>query len=171
MAVVNTKSVAITNADASPMVITPAFIGGAVLRRKTGLVEIAAGDDDTSVFRMVRVRSSDVVDRIIIHSDAITAGTAFEVGLHKTAAAGGAVVDADLFASAITLATASTGAGTDVTYEATATNIDKLEKRIWELLGLTEDPLIEYDLTLTGTTVGSAAGTVTVRYYYVDGNA
>lgn len=170
MGVVNTKSTAITNRDATPLVLTPAHLVRGPLYEAVGTVEVAAADSDTSVYRFVRLRSSDRVSTITILNDAITAGTAFELGLYKTAADGGAAVSASLFGSAIDLSSASASAGVDDTYEATITNISQIEKRLWELLGLSADPQIEYDVCLTGTTVGSAAGTLSMRVRYCAGN-
>lgn len=167
MATANTKATAITNADAQPKVFTPAILSGAYLREAVGTVEVAAADDDGSVYRFARIRSSARMSEITVFNDAITAGTSYDVGLYRTAKDGGAVVDADLFASALDLSSASAVAGTQALTEATATNIDKIEKQLWQLLGLSADPMIDYDLCLTGNTVGTAAGTISVRTRYV----
>lgn len=170
MAIVNTKSTAIGNRDAAPMVLTPAHLVRGVAYQAVGTVEKAGSDSNASVYRVARLRSSDRVSTVHVLNDAITGGTSYDVGLYKTADAGGAVVDADLFASAIDLSSASASAGVDVTYEATPTNIDKVEKRLWELLGLSADPQVEYDLALTANTAGAGAGTISVRVAYCAGN-
>jgi hypothetical protein len=141
-----------------------AAIGNGKLRSQCDLVEIAAADDDTSVYRFARVHSSWRISEILKYSDAITGGTAFEVGLHQTAANGGAVVDADAYASAVNLTSADT-TGTNLAFE--ARNIDKIQNRVWQDAGLTSDPNRYYDLTMTGTTVGTAAGTVALEVRYV----
>ena len=171
MAIANTKSTAVANRDASPRVPSPAHLVRGPLFEAVGTVEIAAADDDTSVYRMARLRSSDRVSQLTVFNDVITGGTAFELGLYRTADDGGAVVDADLFASAISLASAPTvpAAGTDVTFESAATDIAKIEKRLWELLGLSADPQVDYDVAFTGSTVGTAAGTVSLRVRFTGG--
>lgn len=169
MAVANTKATAVSNADATPVVITPAYLAGGSVKERRGVVEVAAADDDGSVYRVARIRSSDVISDILLANDAISVGAAYNVGLYKTAAAGGAAVDDNLFASLVDLAAASPFRS--VMLEATATNLDKTEKRVWELLGLTEDPVLEYDLALTGATAGTAAATLAVIVRYLDGNA
>lgn len=166
MAVANTKSTAITNDDASPKVLNQPYIDSAVIKEKVGTVETAAADDDGSVYRLVRVRSSCRITSLLVANDAITAGTAFEMGVYQTALNGGAVVDADIFASAVDLSSAL--GWTEYINEATATDKDKVEKRLWELLGLTVDPQRDYDICLTGTTVGSAAGTISMKVRFVD---
>lgn len=164
MGVVNTKSNAVTNGDATPKVMNNSYIDGGMLREKVGFDEVAAADDDTSVYRFVRVSSGARISSIEILNDAITGGTDYDVGLHETEANGGAAVDANLFADAIDIAAGNT-AWLDVTFE--ALNIDKIEKRVWEALGLTEDPGTEYDVTMTGSTVGTGAGTIAMRVRFV----
>ncbi|HYE45725.1 MAG TPA: hypothetical protein VEA44_08115 [Caulobacter sp.] len=168
MAIANTKSTAITNRDASPRVPSPAHLVRGPLFEAVGTVEIAATDDDGSVYRMARLRSSDRVSQLTVFNDAITGGTGFDLGLYRTADEGGAAVDDDLFASAISLASAS-ATGTDITFESGATDVAKIEKRIWELLGLSADPQVDYDLAFTGDTVGTAAGTVSLRVRFTGG--
>lgn len=168
MAVVNTKSTIVTNADAVPVDLTPAYVSHGRLRSQVAKVEVAAADDDGSVYRLFRAWSGWRIESIEIGSDALTLGTAFELGVHQTAENGGAVVDADEFGSAVDLSTA-TGL-TDKTYEAVVTEIDKIEQPLWERIGLTADSNRWYDITLTATTVGTAAGTIAGRMRYVDGS-
>ena len=168
MPVANTKSTAVSNRDASPRVPSPAHLVRGPLFEAVGTVEIAAADDDTSVYRMARLRSSDRVSQLTVFNDAITGGTGFDLGLYRTADDGGAVIDADLFASAISLASASS-TGTDVVFESAATDVAKIEKRLWELLGLSADPQVDYDVAFTGATVGTAAGTVSLRVRFTGG--
>lgn len=163
MAVVNTKATAVSNADATPIVITNRIITRGPSFVACGTVEVAAADDDGSVFRFARLPSNARITSIVRFNDAITAGTAYEIGLHQTAANGGAAADADLFATTVDLSTASV-VGVESRFE--AANIDGIEKRLWELLGLTADPRVDYDLTFTGTTVGTAAGTISVEVRY-----
>lgn len=162
MAVANTKSTIITNADATPPVLTSSKItGGMYLREAVATVEVAAADDDTSVYRMVRVPSNARISSVQYANDAITSGTVYDIGVYKTAADGGAVVSVELFASDLDLSSAR--ALTECAYEATATDISKIEQELWQRLGLSTDPGIMYDICFTGATVGSAAGTLALR--------
>ena len=161
MAVVNTKSTAISNADASPAVLNSPRVVNGFLRESVATLETAAGDDDGSVFRFVRVPSNARISSVEYANDAITSGTDYDIGVYDTAAAGGAVVSVNLFADALDLSSAH--AFTDVTYETTATNISKVDQELWQLLGLTSDPAKFYDICATGVTVGSAAGTISLR--------
>jgi glycine cleavage system aminomethyltransferase T len=165
MPVENKKSTIVANLDQVPARQNSLGIAGARLREEVGTLEVAAADDDGSVFRFARVRSSDRVSSIEIFNDAITGGTAYEVGLHRTAADGGAAVDHDLFATAVSMATARV-APLDVTFE--ALDIIRIEQPLWQMLGLSADPYIDYDVTMTATTIGTAPGTISVRLRYVD---
>jgi hypothetical protein len=168
MPVVNTKSTFITNADATPVVLNQDWIARGMLVEAVATVEVAAGDDDGSVFRMVRLPAGARVTSVEVACDAITGGISFDVGIYRTAADGGAVVDADLFASAVDLSSALSY--TDVTWEANVANGKaNVEKRLWELAPgpLTADPQTMYDIALTGNTVGTAAGTITMRVRWV----
>jgi hypothetical protein len=166
MAVANTKSTAITNGDArNPRVIGSGYIQGAGIEGAVGTVEVAAADDNDSVYRFVRVPSGCRIHKVAVMSDAITAGTVFHVGLYKTAENGGAVVDADFFAASLDLSNGNT-VPVEVTF-GNVLDIDDIEKRLWEVLGLDADPFTEYDICLTGATVGTGAGTISLRAEWV----
>jgi len=167
MTVANTRSTAISNRDALPRVPSPAHLVRGSLFEGVGTVQVAAADDNGSVYRLARLRSSDRVSQLTLFSDAITGATAFDLGVYRTADDGGAAVDDDLFATALDLSAAQ--AGTEVLYEAGAARIDQIEKRLWERLGLSADPQVDYDLALTGDTVGTGAGTISLRVRFCAG--
>lgn len=128
------------------------------------LAQVAAADDDTSVYRLCRVKSSWVPFEITVATTAITGGTDYDLGVYRisTGATTGAVVDRDILMDGQTMATASTtlnGMGIVAAGDR--------GKAIWELLGLTADPQLEYDLALTANTVGTAAGTIAVSYSFL----
>lgn len=167
MAVANTKSTVITALDNTPPLEVSPFLKGGREYQDVATVEVAAADDDTSVYRLFRIRSSDRISSILLANDVITGGTSFDLGVYQNAANGGAVLSVSLFADAVDLSSAH--GFTDNTYEKTATNIDKVEKRLWELLGLSADPGVSYDICLTANTVGSGAGTISARMNYSKG--
>lgn len=166
MGVVNTKATGVSNPDSTPGKANPLQIAGARLYESVGTVEVAAADSDNSVYRMARVHSGWRVSSIELFNDAITSGSVYDLGLYDTAENGGAVVSQELFASDVTMVSARS-TPTEVTYEATVTNIDKVEKLLWELLALSSDPGKWYDIAFTATTVGSGAGTISIRVRYV----
>jgi hypothetical protein len=169
MAVVNTPSTAVANANATPRVQNSVVIEHGPLKRCQGFAVIANGDSIASIYRIGRISSSANMDQIRLYGPA-TAGAIADIGLYDllTHTNAGTVVDVDFFASAQALTSALNG--TDVTFEAAAAGgvITNGEKRIWEMLGLTADPHKEYDIALTLTAAATAAGTWLVRYNYVN---
>jgi hypothetical protein len=87
--------------------------------------------------------------------------------LYRTNADGGAVVDADFFASAIDCASAVALAS--VIGESTVNTIAKQSQRIWEAAGASSDPKSMYDVALTVVTtdVTTGTGAVQVKVYFV----
>ncbi len=165
MAVVDTKSTPITNSEATPPTLNRTTYVGGVLHRSCGKAEIAAGDDDTSVYRLVsKIPSNASLASLKIFNDAITGGTDFDVGVrlsNEDAVAGVTTVTGgdNLFADAISLATAST-VGVEILYE--NNNIDNIGKPIYELLSLTTDPRVNYDIVAVSTTVGTVGGGIAI---------
>lgn len=151
MAVANTKSTIVTNADATPVTRTPAKVMHGRLREQRATVETAAADDAGSVYRLMRVHSSWVVSQLLVGHDAITNMSTADIGLYKTAADGGAVVDVDFFDYSVDMSSASSGM-VDRTYGRTNARISDIEKPLWEQLALTSDPNIFYDIAVTATT-------------------
>lgn len=129
--------------------------------------EIAVADDDTSVYRFFKsVPSNYVPTEISIECDAITNGTDYDLGLYKVGI-GGAAVDADVLMDGQSLASALTKASGHQLGLQTVDAADG-EKTLGELSGQT-DVDASYDICLTANTVGSAAGTVTIRARFVQG--
>lgn len=166
MAVVNTKSAAISARDTPGIALVGPHQVKSQLNAAIGKVEVASGDSIASTFRHCQVPSSARVQQVLLRCTAITT-CAGDIGLYRTAADGGAVVDADLFASAQSLASALTSL-TDVTNESTTITPTLAEKRLWEVLGLTADPMVTYDVVTTLTAAAGSAGQVTVAVTYVE---
>ncbi len=163
MAAENLKSGAITNRDSTPPVQT---VGqGSNVRRVVGVVE-AAGGDAASTYRFCSVPSNARYVRAWFSSDDLSgSGATMDVGLRQTTANGGAVVDADFFASALDVATAAV-ALTEITFERGATLISEFEQPLWQRLGLSADPQRDYDVTGVSA-VAAATGTMLVIVDYV----
>lgn len=160
------NSTAIADMVATPQVlVNPSKGAPGVLRESAGYVANAADDDDTSVFRFCRVPSNARVSEILLTTGDASSAGAVNIGLHQTEGNGGAVVDANLFATTLAL----TGGPFN-----NAQVIDSVEytaaeqaKPLWEVLGLSSDPQIEYDVTASVSTTfnGAAVGqTLKVRY-------
>lgn len=172
MAVVTTKSAAITALDAIPAAPQNARRIGGPLQSAAATVEIANGDSIASIYPLIRVPSGICPRSLVLYCDAITSAAA-DFGVYKTAADGGAVVVAAAFASAVSLASAIT-TGTNITFEADATDanandmgLQDIDKPLWQILGLTVDPYLEYDICATLTAAATAAGTLSVHFNFV----
>jgi hypothetical protein len=171
MAVVTVKSAAMTSLTASPKVPVSAGLINGNLRRSQAIVAITSGDSVASRYQLFPIRSSDFLpDFIRVYSPDIGTTTAGDLGLYRTADDGGAVVDADFFASAVSLSGGALN-GSDITFEAAAAGglITNGEKRIWEALGLTADPHLLYVVELTLTGAADASGSVLFRMQFASG--
>ena len=157
MAVVAVKSTLITNADATPVVFNSPRVDGGPERVAVSTADITSGDSIASTYRMFRVPSNAVMTDLKIYSPDIGTTTIADIGLY--AADGGAVVDADFFASALSLKDGALN-GTDVLHESTVFSIANSGKELWSALALSSDPGVFYDVTLTLTAAADATGTV-----------
>lgn len=174
MPVVNTKATAVTNADAASQTLSNTKIQGARTYESVGTLEAVIADSIASTYRLARVKSGERISRVLLSCDAITTCAA-DVGIYDVAAVnGGAVIDADFFASAVSLAAALVNL--DVTHEAdpadagTGFGLQDVEKPLWQALGLAADPNKWYDVALTLTAAAASAGTVSLKVLTVTGN-
>jgi hypothetical protein len=148
MATVHLKSGAITNSTATPRVANNASVAGAVVRCAIGVVTNSAADDVGSTYRYVRVPSNCRVKRVTFASAASGATGQVNIGVYRTADDGGAVVDADFFASALDPGNAAIGP-TDITHESGEYSLAESVQPLWQALGVSADPRCDYDIAAT----------------------
>jgi hypothetical protein len=177
MAVVNTISTELTNLAADPIVVNDIHDNGGRVRVKSATVAVASGDDDGSTFRFFRVRSGHKIISLQCRCDLITAMTNVDCGLYTIN--GGALVDVDLYSDGNTLAVATpaiphinaTAPFLELRWgDITTSTIQDVNNKVWEDLGLSEDPGLEYDIVLTAVTVGSANGDIALTMLYTAGD-
>ena len=159
MAVEARKSSLITNADEVPAVLNNPRVDGGFERAKIATVAVTNGDSIASTYRLFRVPSNAVMTDLRVYCPAITTA-ATNIGVYRTEKDGSAVVDADLFTSAQALTSALNGV--DVLHESAVFSLANSGKEIWDALGLTSDPSVFYDVTMTLTAAAGATGTVKV---------
>ncbi len=163
------KSPAITNREATPRVLNNPGrgSGGRVKCAVEYLASVTAALSITSIIRLVEIPSNAIVIRVDFQAGAQGAGK-FDLGLYRNNSDGGAVVDADFFASAIDCASAVALA--DVQTESTVNTMVKQTQPIWQASGLTVDPKTTLDVALTVVTTDVTTGTtaVLVKVWYVD---
>lgn len=158
MAVVAVKSSQITNRDASPVVLNNARISGGRLFHERAVVTITNTDSVASTYRLFEIPSNALVVSVRVSAPDIGTTTAADIGIYQTTANGGAVVDADHFASAVSLNAGAINKS-DVTHEAAVYTLANGEKPLWEALGLTADSQRGYDVVATLTGAADATGT------------
>ncbi len=161
------KSNVITNREATPRVLNSQQVGGeGIVREVYGfLASVTASLSITSVIRLVDVPSNARITSVRGYSGAQTAGK-FDIGLYQTNANGGAVVDADLFASAWDCASAVKDV--QLLDESAEYTIAEMAKPLWEVIGLTSDPQRTYDVcaTVVTTDVTTGTGALGLRVQY-----
>ncbi|UOF83097.1 hypothetical protein [Caudoviricetes sp.] len=165
MAAENLKSAVITNATATPLVLSNSNIANGVLREGCGSITPAAAAEVASTYRFCRLPSNCRVSQILISCAAFTTAGAVDVGIYQTSENGGAVVDADLFASAVALTAAKDNS--DVTHESAEYSLAEREKMLWEVLGLSADSNREYDVAMTVTTQFNGGSIMHLKARYV----
>lgn len=166
MAVVTVKSVGITNRDASPRVLNDAAKEHALLQRACGKVSIANADSVASKYIAFSIPSNAVVQSVVKTHPDIGLTTAGDIGLYQTTANGGAVVDADFFTAASVFNAGAVTKGEVGFGNILSTPVNQ-EKRIWEALGLSSDPRVEYDVVITLTGAADAAGDINLECLFV----
>jgi hypothetical protein len=172
MAVVNVKSTLISNYDAQPRILSNGYIAGANDTTGCGIVACGASDSAGSIYRIGFLPSGALLSDLSVMNDANTSGTSYKFGVAYSTQAGGAlpVANSDvIFGSAITMASAR-ATFTPVLYPSILNaggSTANCNLRVWELLGLTVDPFVEYHLIMGVVTPGSAGGNVAVRFCWL----
>ncbi len=130
--------------------------------------EVAAADDDGSIFRLFKNVSPNLIPiRIGVSCDAITGGTDWVLGLYKPEL--GAVLSANCLMTTQTLASAAP-LGSGALNGLKGLDVANVNQRIFEIAGHTiSNKLDSYDIALTANTIGTAAGTVTVVMEFQQG--
>jgi len=163
MAVVNVESGTITNVEAGVAAKSHAY--DSKLRSFSGQCTVTSGDDIASTYAFGHIPSNANVKQLLLYSPDIGTTTIADFGLYQTAANGGAVVDADFFASAVSLKDGVLNAS-DITHESGAYSIAESEQAIWQALGLSADPGIIYEVRATLTAAADATAVMGVKCYY-----
>lgn len=141
------------------------FVAGASTITFVESFEVAAADDNSSIYRIFKGVPADLIPVDIKgFNDAITGGTSFDLGIYLTDL--GDVKDADALAATIDMSSArALGSGVSLI---SAIPVENAKKKIYELAGDTADTRkASYDIAFTANTVGTAAGTITVQATFI----
>lgn len=153
--------------------ITAALVSGAKTICMVQTFEIAADDDDGSVYRLFKnVPEKLIPTKIELYNDAMALASSYDLGLYESTVGGvdGTVIDKDVFLVAEDI-TAGNGRGSPVN-GLTAVDIANVLSTIADHAGdTTPDDITSkgYDIALTANTVGTAAGTISVVAWFVQG--
>jgi hypothetical protein len=163
----NVNSTWITNAVATPKVFTDSNKSVGTAKVAKSFATVSASQSSSDTIRLVRVPSNARVDAVFLLTGDATTGGAINIGVWQTVENGGAVVDADLFASALAL-TGGPFNRSEQTWESGEYTYTESCKPLWEVLGLTSDPGREYDIVAEiSTTFNGADTTLGLEVHYV----
>lgn len=176
MSTYNIKSTMITNRDASPPVLTDAYVANGEVCEAEGYVQTyGAADAAGSFYRLVSVPSNARVSSLEFQADALGTGAALDVGVYYptyipvgaglSAASAGAVINTQLFASALGCSAAT--AATNIINSSTNNTIAKQEKPLWDAAGLASDPGIDLDIVVRVQTAIVLQGYIGLKARYV----
>lgn len=170
MAVVTVKSGPITKRDSVPSQLSNSAVARGNAKEFAGVAEVSNGDSIGSKYLMGSVPSNARMSELKLYSDDIGTTTIADFGLYEPTQPNGTagdVVDADFFASAVSLKDGALN-GVDITHGSAANPIEKSEMMLYEALGLSADPQINYDVVATLTAAADAAGTIALKGKYAE---
>ena len=161
MATLNSSEIATLYPAAGTVPNLPGRNHMADLKTSRGFINLAANLALTDVIRFCLIPTNAVMDSLVYSCTAITSG-AMDVGLHypSNRSTLGTVLDADFFATAVSVGTAIATSGTDILREATTNTVTKFSQPLWQAAGLSADPGGYFELTGTVTTASSATGQI-----------
>ena len=153
------KSTQATNLTATPVVREPSHRDGGMLRESCSNVVVATDESASNDLIFCRVPSNARISQVLASYADATTGGAIDIGVWSYSAGTFTAVDDDLFASAMVL-TDGPQYNKDVTNESTEYTAAEQEKALWDVLGLSADPCIDYWIGSDITTVFDGASTV-----------
>lgn len=162
----NLSSTLISNITATPSVANSPNRGApGEVNNTYASLSVGTSEDTGNVLRFVRVPSNCRITSIRLFCDALGGSTAGDIGLYQTAENGGAVVDADHFASAVSMVNKIQG--TEQAFESGVNTVSDFGLPLWAALGLTADPQREYDIAITLTADVTTPGDIGVKVEFV----
>lgn len=171
MAVVNVKSLAVTNRDATPVILSNDATAKGKIVGFVGVVTATSGDSIASTYRFGQIPSNARLQSILLSCDALGGTTAGTIDIYDTTANGGAII-------ATTGTKALNGGVSLVSALASAEQLGggtsaagyvplKREKFLWDLLALTVDPCKQYDVVITLTAAVTSTGGIALAVEWV----
>ncbi len=149
MATYNSTEI-MTALKGSPVTLPASSNSGGIRRGFNDVVTATTAVVTGDILNLCRIPSDAVIPRIWCAWDDFGTTAPADLGFYNT---DGTVVDIDALATAVVLATASTGQ--ELRYE--VLNINTAGQKAWQLAGATSDPGGQYDIAWTFGTVSAGA--------------
>lgn len=168
------KSTVISNRDATPKVLQDAYISGADIRETWGYVQTnGAADGAGSLYLLCTLPSNARVTSLLYSTNGLGSGckldigvwypTFIPVGAGLSASLANTAINSTIFASAYT---ASQAYDSQELVVAAAIPINSQEKQLWQVAGLTSDPMIDLDIVAFVHVAVASQGYVGLRARY-----
>lgn len=170
------KSTLLVNRDATPKVLTDGYLSGGLWEEAQGSVKSGAADAAGTTYRLVSVPSNARVSSLIWQSETLGSGCVLDVGVWypTTLPVGGgnflasgssaALISSSIFATALTANGAN--ALTEITNQSGNYLIALQETPLWNVIGMSSDPEIDFDLGFVARLATAAAGYVGLKCRY-----
>lgn len=169
MAVINDYVTTNAGAVKADVDVAARFSGG-IVKCVPFSFEVAAADDNASIYRFARVPITAIPLSLKLLSDATAGLTDVQFGVYKTLDVGGAVIDADSLAVSVDIS-----AGKAVQTEMlipTGLAQDEVGKSFGALSGVSAADMKKYgsvDIAMTTPAGATAAGTIAGFLFFMDG--
>lgn len=169
MAVVN--AYVTHNASSKAIDLGPGqYCGGGVIKCVPFSFEVAAADDNASIYRFARLSGRAIPLSLKLLSDVIAGPSDAQFGIYKPLDKDGAVIDVDCLAVSVDI-TAGKATFTEMLIP-TGVAQDEVGKDLLSLAGVAEADKHKYgevDIAMTTPTGVTAAGTIAGVLFYIDG--
>jgi hypothetical protein len=175
MAVVIDKSTMIANRDATPKILTDAYVANGEVLEAEGYVAPASGDSAGSQYKLVSMPSNARLSSLILQCTALGGAAAIDVGVFwpTTLVGGGGLNPANaglaiaenFFVAAQSVVTAL--GPTEVENQSGSYTIPKQELPLWQAIGMAADPGIDLDIVASVNVAIGANGFLGLKARYV----
>lgn len=172
MATENVAGTFIKNVTATPPVPNTGYYKGRVLR-SWGSAKSTTGVDVGSCYGLTRIASRAVIHSVLWTCDALSTSVTMDLGVYSITnpfapvAASKPVTDSqECFAADIDCSSALTRVDKVYTNSSFMTTT-KFGQPLWQILGLTVDPNVDYDVCATSTASMTAGGNMIVEIAYM----
>jgi len=135
-----------------------AYAEGRVRALASGPIAIANGDSIASKHYFGKIASDAILLPFgcVLTHEAVASVTDYDIGIEKD----GTVISANVLADGLDISSAGTKSGVAAV---AAANVGK---RLWEILGLSTDPAVEYDVVGVMNAASSAAKSISLVLTY-----